>query len=93
MKWEKPDGTVEYGMSGCCCTPGPRRGGQHTNCGTEWWRVNTGYWFQPSQRFSQRDLRILAECAKTCVEFLDAVMELGPTEYRRLSEFYHRKER
>jgi hypothetical protein len=44
MKYEKPDGVIETGFSGCCCPPGGRRRGQHTNCGTSWVRVDDEEW-------------------------------------------------
>lgn len=44
MKYEKPDGVIETGISGCCCPPGVKRGGQHTNSGTSWWRIDDSEW-------------------------------------------------
>lgn len=40
MKYEKPDGVIEIGMSGCGHPPDkPRPHGQCTNSATQWWRV------------------------------------------------------
>lgn len=72
MKFTKPDGVIEFGFSGCCCPPGQRRPGQHTNATTRWWRVNEGAW-QPVRR--QSHTRTLAEAAETCAEFQQALEE------------------
>lgn len=80
MKWEKPDGVIEFGCSGCCCPPrapgDPPRTGQHTNCATSWWRVvgagddYPGPW-HPRDR--DNHVRVLAGAAETCAEFLEAM--------------------
>ena len=44
MKYEKPDGVISVQMSGCCCPPGLRHGGMHTNGITTWWRIDDGEW-------------------------------------------------
>lgn len=67
--YEKPDGRIEFGLSGCCCPPGERHSGQHTNCATEWVRVNGGTW----QRSVRNHHRILAGAAETCAEFEEAL--------------------
>lgn len=73
MKIEYPDGSsVEFGSSGCCCPPGERKGGQHTNCGTNWYRVNGGEWVIHS-RISHH--RILAQCALNAEDFLEALKD------------------
>jgi hypothetical protein len=72
MKHIKPDGEIELGSSGCCCPPGERRAGQHTNACTSWWRVNGGIW-QRDHRIS--NTRILAAAANTVTEFIDAMIE------------------
>jgi len=70
MKYEKPDGTIEIESSGCCCPPGKRRDGMHTNSFTHWWRVNQGEW----QRYdSLNSTRLLAGAAETCTEFEEAM--------------------
>lgn len=40
----KPDGTIQIESSGCCCPPGMRRKGQHTNSTTCWVRIDLGEW-------------------------------------------------
>lgn len=40
MKCEKPDGVIELGFSACCCHPGERGEGQHTNGCTKWYRIH-----------------------------------------------------
>jgi len=71
MKIEKPDGTIEIGGSGCCCPPGQRGPGIHTNACTAWWRVNDGTW---NRLRSQKEAWILAEAANTVAEFVEAMM-------------------
>lgn len=76
MKYEKPDGIIEFGCSGCCCPPGIRRSGQHTNSGTSWWRINygvrngmefVGNWHRVD---SQSRLMSLAAAAETAEAFV-----------------------
>ncbi len=75
MNYDKPDGRIEIGFSGCCCPPGAdRRGRMHTNACTSWWRVvgpvNTSQWFRDNRR---NHTRTLAEAANTCAEFIEAM--------------------
>jgi hypothetical protein len=71
MKFEKTDGIIELASSGCCCPPGEiRRGGQHTNCGTRWWRIVGKPW-HPMHSFTSAAL--LANCANTVAEFEEAM--------------------
>lgn len=70
MKAIKPDGIIELGSSGCCCPPGQRKGGQHMNCGTSWYKINDGEWVQ-CMRISF--VRKLAETSETCASFKDAM--------------------
>lgn len=73
MKIKYPDGsTVEIGCSSCCCPPGERKGGQHTNSGTDWYRVNGGEWVQYTRT---NHTRILAHCALNAEDFLEAMKE------------------
>lgn len=66
----KPDGVIEFGMSGCCCPPGAMRAGQHTNSSTSWYRVNDGPWRR--QILTSGSMRTLAMAAETVAEFEDA---------------------
>ncbi len=38
------DGMVEIESSGCCCAPGQKHKGQHTNSCTTWYRINGTKW-------------------------------------------------
>jgi hypothetical protein len=75
---KKPDGVIEFGLSGCCCPPGQRRPGQHTNSCTRWFRVNPpeeseepkGQWKRYQRAVHTMEL---AQAAETCDEFLDAI--------------------
>jgi hypothetical protein len=66
MTYEKPDGVIEYGCSGCCCPPGERRAGLHTNSGTSWYRVKAGPWKGITHL---GDFRTFAAASETCAEF------------------------
>jgi hypothetical protein len=75
VKFCKPDGDIEFGFSSCCCPPGQRRPGQHTNSSTFWFRI-----IRPSQppqpwrrarTFSGSN--VLADAARSCDEFLEAM--------------------
>lgn len=70
MKYEKPDGVIETGFSGCCCPPGVKRGGQHTNSGTSWWKTDDGEW-QACHR-SSKISRAAIE-SKTVEEFKERI--------------------
>lgn len=72
MKYEKPDGVIEPTFSACCCPPGEKRKGMHTNSCTFWWRVNNGAWVQHR---GDSGTRILAGAANTCAEFEQAMKE------------------
>ena len=74
MKYQKPDGVIEIAGSACSCVPGTVVHRQHTNCGTNWWRVDEGEWM-PLPR-SSGTARIYAECANTCAEFLKTMTEM-----------------
>lgn len=71
-----PDGRMELGCSGCCCPPGAKRSGQHTNSSTDWYRIDGGEWVQvtrPSSRF-----RNVARSAKTLAGFWEALKSDEP---------------
>lgn len=69
MSYEKPDGTIHYGLSGCCCPPGDkRRHGLHTNSSTSWFRINNGAWHRIPD---MNEFRLIAGAAETCAEFAD----------------------
>lgn len=70
--YEKPDGTIEIGFSGCCCPPGQRRAGQHTNSATVWWRLSSGEW---KIARTQSLIRRAAAEADTCDAFVLRVNE------------------
>ena len=74
MTYAKPDGVIEIDGSACCCPPGQRRPGQHTNCTTNWYRAG-GEW-KPLRRMQHT--RELAEAAETCAEFLEAMEPRQP---------------
>lgn len=65
MTYLKPDGIIETRISGCCCPPGERRKGQHTNAGTSWFRINKDPWI----RDDCHDARRLAPSALTVRDF------------------------
>ena len=45
MTYQKPDGTIEIGLSGCSChPPGKKTPGMHANGTSEWWRINDDEW-------------------------------------------------
>ena len=69
MIYPKPDGSIETGGSGCCCPPGARKPGQHTNSGTQWFRVNGGKWVPDYHRHAET--RVYAAAANTVAEFLE----------------------
>lgn len=70
MKWEKTDGTIEIESSGCCCPPGAKRPGMHTNSCTNWWRVNGSEWHKLSA--TAIALSVANRAGKTS-EFVDAM--------------------
>ena len=82
MKFQKPDGVIEYGASGCCCPPGERGFGMHTNCGTMWWRVDNGTWHKIR---SQHEFMVYAQAAETCQEFIGAMLKILVAEANKLS--------
>jgi hypothetical protein len=69
MIFQKPDGAIELGFSGCCCPPGERRKGMHTNACTSWFRVKDGKW---PRDLNPTNTRILAEAALSTADFLSA---------------------
>jgi len=70
MNYQKPDGSIKIQSSGCCCPPGERRKGQHTNSCTTWWKAGDGPW-QPVYQLSHT--MVLAGAAETCAEFMEAI--------------------
>ena len=70
MIYTKPDGTIELSGSGCCCPPGERGPGMHTNSTTNWWRVGDGAWM-PVRYLNL--MRVYAACADTVEEFVETV--------------------
>jgi hypothetical protein len=74
MIFTKPDGTIELGTSGCCCSPGFKRKGMHTNSTTSWWRVNDGCWKRMVK--GSHHYQTLAEAAETVSEFCDAAISM-----------------
>lgn len=72
MKFPKPDGVIEIQSSGCCCPPGPKRKGQHTNSGTSWWRIDSGEWnLIRSMGWALK----FADRSATTQEFLDSMTD------------------
>jgi hypothetical protein len=67
----KPDGQIEVGVSACCCPPGQRHDGQHTNAITSWYRVNNEPW---SKCRSTSSVIVLAEAADSCEDFKEGVI-------------------
>jgi hypothetical protein len=73
MKYVKPDGVIETGFSGCCCPPGLRHGGMHTNGITTWWKVDGGEW-KPSR---PAIIRRIALSSNTVKEFKEKIKAEG----------------
>lgn len=76
VTFPKPDGIIEFGSSGCCCAPGIRRAGQHTNNVTSWWKI---VWLESQERMKwqkcvslSRAMRQASE-AETCRAFAEAM--------------------
>lgn len=76
MRCEKPDGVIELAISTCCCPPGKRHKGQHTNAGTSWWRI----WYRndlqgPWNQYHHHKCKVreLAVVHKTCEVFMEAL--------------------
>ena len=82
---EKPDGVIELGESACCCLPGARRKGMHTNCSTSWWRTNGGDWVRDER---SRSTRILAGAANTVEEFIAAMSPNDGQTRRTHSDYF-----
>jgi hypothetical protein len=75
MIFDKPDGRIELANSSCCCPPGPKHAGMHTNAGTTWWRVVSEEWrdaWHPL-RGGMSNALVLARAANSCDEFVDAM--------------------
>jgi hypothetical protein len=70
MKYEKPDGVISVQMSGCCCPPGKPRGGQHTNSGTSWIRIDDGEW-NPCRSSVARRAALSSETVKEFKERME----------------------
>jgi hypothetical protein len=70
MKFPKPDGVIEYGISGCCCPPGEIRKGMHTNSTTSWWRIDSGAW---NRIRHQSTFMTFAQASETCAEFKETI--------------------
>jgi hypothetical protein len=86
MTLQKPDGTIEFGYSACCCPPGPRRPGQHTNCTTTWFRTNGGEW---RRLVRQTHVNTLARAAETVAEFEAALIEKPEPEAGNVTDYLH----
>lgn len=65
-KFQKSDGVIELGASGCCCPPGEQRPGQHTNACTSWYRTGDKPWCRCR---SVASLLVPAEAAESCEDF------------------------
>lgn len=74
MIYEKPDGKIEIQGSGCCCPPGQRHRGMHTNACTNWWRTVRDGQASPWHNLRQHGAALeLAQAATTCDEFVEAM--------------------
>ena len=78
MTFSKPDGVIVISGSGCCCPPGGRHRGMHTNSGTNWWRVDRGdggkaRWHNVSHSITHA--LTVAAAAMTCDEFVEEMMK------------------
>lgn len=71
MTFQKPDGDIEIESSGCCCSPGERHRGQHTNSCTNWIRFRKGKW---TRLHSLSTAMTFAGAAETVEECFYAVM-------------------
>lgn len=89
MIYEKPDGAIEVAISGCCCPPGERRGGQHTNSSTEWIRVIRGVF--PSEWENVRDLPVSRSSLRTYIMAARSVSELTDAMAAELVEWLRSK--
>jgi hypothetical protein len=72
----KSDGVIYIATNSCCCPPGPRRAGQHTNATTHWYQIiPSGGITAPWKRIrkSLGEAMTFAECAITCAEFEEAM--------------------
>lgn len=72
-EFPKPDGVVELGQSACCCPPGQRHNGQHTNACTSWWRVTGKPWVKAR---SVSSLLVPAEAAESCADFEQYMIDI-----------------
>lgn len=68
MIYLKPDGRIEYVLSGCCCPPDQIRAGLHTAGFTHWFSVNEGAW-QPVPL--HQDFQAFVRESKSVAEFLE----------------------
>ena len=71
MKYEKTDGIIEIEGIGCCCPPGAKRPGMHTNSCTNWWRVNGGEWHK--LRATTIAMSVANRAGSNCADFVDAM--------------------
>ena len=77
MRYEHEDGAIELQFSGCCCPPGERREGQHTNATTDWWRI---HWKDGTTTDWERyhwgtRTRLFAQAANNCQDFVEAMKQ------------------
>lgn len=79
MKWVKIDGVIERGISACCCPPDSRKGGQHTNSITRWYRIDATPW--QKLECSNNTFNVLAGAAESCKEFLEAMEDFKPPQF------------
>lgn len=76
--FEKPDGTIEFATSSCCCPPGAQRpaGTIHTRGFTFWYRVTvTGA--ERSSEWISCDLGtpLVIGASESCADFVTAMIE------------------
>lgn len=72
MTYEKLDGVIEIGFSGCCCPPGQvREGIMHTNSTTDWVRFGGGTWHRVHR---QSWARLYADCSVSVRECIDQMI-------------------
>ena len=67
-KYQYPDGVIEVGFSVCCCPPGQRHKGMHTNAFTTWYRLNDGEWRRLEYSSYNREVLAIAETAQEAIK-------------------------